>query len=418
MTNPSFPPLFRPAAVEAQSDQRLGRPDCTLPLRTTLLVYLFSLLIALAIAWLYWGSYTRRVTVAGQIQPGDQVLRLYPGQAGIVEARHVEQGETVRAGQALFTLSAERQSALGPTQQRIAEALAARLQSLAASIAAMQQLGAMQRADLQRRLRLLTGEIARAEQEAHLLARKRALAQQAWQRFNQLAAEGFISPAQLQQKEEERLEAQRAWLAQTRALDGLRREQAGIAAELGEQPLRQQDQQETLRRTTEALRQETAQHQAGHRWQVTAPRAGTLAAVTASAGAPAAVQQPLALLVPADARLEAHLYAPSKAVGFIRPGTAVKLRLDAFPYQKFGHISGRVVSVARSALLPQEIDLPTDARESLYRIRVQLDRADIQAYGRAMPLMPAMRLEADLLLDRRRLYEWVLEPLYSVSGKW
>lgn len=168
MTNPSFPPLFRPAAVEAQSDQRLGRPDCTLPLRTTLLVYLFSLLIALAIAWLYWGSYTRRVTVAGQIQPGDQVLRLYPGQAGIVEARHVEQGETVRAGQALFTLSAERQSALGPTQQRIAEALAARLQSLAASIAAMQQLGAMQRADLQRRLRLLTGEIARAEQEAHL----------------------------------------------------------------------------------------------------------------------------------------------------------------------------------------------------------------------------------------------------------
>ncbi|WP_215781446.1 MULTISPECIES: HlyD family secretion protein [unclassified Paludibacterium] len=411
-------PLFRPQAVAAQAEQLLGRPSGLLPVRTTLLVYLLAALATLTLAWLYASSYTRRVTVSGDIQPGDQVLRLYPAQSGVVLQRHVQQGERVQAGQLLFTLSAERHSDGSPTQQRISAALQARLQSLHASMAAGKRLGALQLSDLQRRLTLLGAEASRAEQESALLRQQLELARQTQQRFAQLASAGFVSTVQQQQKERERLEAERQWQAQQRLLTTLQRDRAALLAELHAHPLRELDQQLSLGRAAEALAQELAQHQAGHRWQVLAPRAGVLAAINATQGAPVSPSLPLGLLVPADAGLEAHLYAPSRAIGFIRPGTAVKLRLDAFPYQKFGHVHGTVLTVAQSALQPQEIEGQGQSREALYRIRVRLQGNTIRAYGQPMPLLPAMRLEADLLLDTRRLYEWALEPLYSVSGKW
>ena len=55
--------------------------------------------------------------------------------------------------------------------------------------------------------------------------------------------------------------------------------------------------------------------------------------------------------------------------------------------------------------------------ESLYRITVDIAAQTINAYGKPQPLQVGMLLEADMLQDTRRLYEWVLEPLYSLTGK-
>ena len=55
--------------------------------------------------------------------------------------------------------------------------------------------------------------------------------------------------------------------------------------------------------------------------------------------------------------------------------------------------------------------------EPVYPMRVALDRQSITAYGANYGLQPGMRLEADILLEKRRLYEWVLDPLYSLTGR-
>ena len=60
-------------------------------------------------------------------------------------------------------------------------------------------------------------------------------------------------------------------------------------------------------------------------------------------------------LVPAGARLEARLYGPSRAIGFVRPGQRVLLRYEAFPHQKFGQYEGVVRSVSRSTVGPAEL---------------------------------------------------------------
>ena len=128
-------------------------------------------------------------------------------------------------------------------------------------------------------------------------------------------------------------------------------------------------------------------------------------------------------LVPAGSRLEARLYGPSRAIGFVRPGQRVLLRYEAFPHQKFGQYEGVVRSVSRSTVGPAELSgqgapLPgLVPGEPVYRVTVELAAQTATAYGEAVPLQPGMQLEADVLIETRRLYQWVLDPLHSLTGR-
>lgn len=133
----------------------------------------------------------------------------------------------------------------------------------------------------------------------------------------------------------------------------------------------------------------------------------------------------MASLIPQGATLTAHLYAAPRQAGFIEPGQPVLMRYAAYPYQKFGMARGRVVDVAKSPYAAQELPAhiasaiqgSATPSELFYRVTVALDSPSIEVYGQAQPLQAGMLLEADVVQDKRRLYEWDLEPLYSVTGK-
>jgi membrane fusion protein len=144
-----------------------------------------------------------------------------------------------------------------------------------------------------------------------------------------------------------------------------------------------------------------------------------VAALLVEPGQTVAPGTTLATIIPAPAALEAHLYAPSRAIGFVREGQAVLLRYVAFPHQKFGAHLGRIAAIARNPLSPGELGFapPDGSREPLYRIKVALPSQSVDAYGRAEPLQPGMLVEADIQLDRRVLLEWIFEPLLSLAGR-
>lgn len=157
---------------------------------------------------------------------------------------------------------------------------------------------------------------------------------------------------------------------------------------------------------------------------MTAPQGGTVTAIVAEIGGPADTSRPLLSIVPAGSELQAHLYGSSRTVGFLKPGQTVLLRYEAYPYQKFGHHQGVIASISRSPLSPDAMDpqLATLAghaggNEPVYRITVDLERQTILAYGEALPLQPGMRLQADIALETRSIYEWILDPLYTLTGK-
>ena len=153
---------------------------------------------------------------------------------------------------------------------------------------------------------------------------------------------------------------------------------------------------------------------------VKAPVSGVVATQIVKPGQAVQAGQPLLSLLPGDGKLEAELLVPSRAIGFIAPGDTVLLRYQAFPYQKFGHQQGRVARISRSALSGGELGtLIGNAQqgEPYYRITVALAQQAITAYGKPEPLKPGMLLDADVMGEKRRLIEWIFEPLYSLAGR-
>jgi membrane fusion protein len=118
--------------------------------------------------------------------------------------------------------------------------------------------------------------------------------------------------------------------------------------------------------------------------------------------------------VPEGAQLQAHLFAPSGAVGFVRPEQGVRLRVQAYAHQKFGVLAGRVVQVSRTPLGAEELVglVPSGGGEPMFRITVALDTKEW-----SQPLAAGMRLDADVLLERRRLVEWLFAPVIGLKQR-
>ena len=198
-----------------------------------------------------------------------------------------------------------------------------------------------------------------------------------------------------------------------RQLASLQRERAQLEQSLEDIPAQRVAQQSATARDLALLDREQVQNDANGELLVEAPVAGLVASRLIEPGQAVQAGQPLLSLLPAGSHLQARLFVPSRAIGFIEPGDNVLLRYQAFPYQKFGHHEGVVSRVSRSAMSPAG----GEAGEPYYRVLVDIDRQSITAYGRQEPLRPGMVLEADIMGERRKLYEWVLEPLYSITGK-
>jgi membrane fusion protein len=334
----------------------------------------------------------------------------------------------VRAGDVLFVLSVDRATFGGDTQANVQQSLAARRRSLQDAAEQRAQLLQEQRGALARRLDDMRRESLQLQTESELQRKRLALARAAEARLESLRAENFVSSAQVQAKAEDVLGVQAQLQALERQQAAQRREIDTLEAQWRELPLRERAQQGEIERDLSLLAQQAAESEAKSRIVVRAPQDGIVTALIAEPGQSVNPSAALASLVPANARLQAQLYAPSSAVGFLRPEQAVLLRYQAYPYQKFGHHAGHVLQVSRTPLLQSELaGLPLPGTvsgaalgsngEPLYRITVALDAQSVQAYGQAQPLAAGMQLDADVLLERRRLIEWIFEPLLSVAGR-
>ena len=120
---------------------------------------------------------------------------------------------------------------------------------------------------------------------------------------------------------------------------------------------------------------------------------------------------PLLTLLPRGGRLEARLFVPTRAVGFVRPGDGVELLYDAFPHQRFGSFRARVRRVASAILAPDEVPSPIVLDESVCTVDAELGEQWVDAFGQRIALKPGMLLDAYILQERRPIMQWLLSPL-------
>ena len=416
---------FRAEVSNANRQPWLGQVQLVHPVSLIMLSVGVLVMLLLTAALLFFGEYTRKARISGVLVPDLGVIRLVPPVVGRVLERNVSEGQAVRAGDVMFVLALPDSTLATDAQAQVRLSIDERRRSLLDSSRNLGLLVGSQAAALDRRLAEMKREQAQAEAETALHRQRMVLAQQSLARLESLSNENFISPAQVQSKREDFIGLQSQAKALDRQAAALARDRAMLEGERNALPLASQSRQGEIDRDLASLSREAAEQNAVRQIVVRAPQDGTVSAVLAEPGQSVSPASALASLVPADARMQAHLFATSGAVGFLRPDQQVRLRFEAFPYQKFGHQNGHVLQVSRTPLAPAELaGLPLagaltadHAAEPMFRITVAMDDADLHAFGREKVLVAGMRLQADVLLERRRLIEWLFAPMLGLSGR-
>jgi membrane fusion protein len=236
------------------------------------------------------------------------------------------------------------------------------------------------------------------------------------ERQKELQMQGFVSTEAVEQKRSEWLQHKlnRSMLGRNQLQ--LEREVATQQEELRLIASRSQSQRAQLWRDIATSEQEFNEH-SSKRIQLIAPIDGVVTQISAAAGQTVRPDLPIMTIVPVGSAAEVLLLIPSRSIGFIRVGQKVSVRYQAYPYEHYGRHYGVVKEIASAALPPQEVVQHIRVEEPVYTVRVSLPSNYLDYQGSQLPLSPGMVVEADVELDRLKIYQWLLEPLYRLGGR-
>jgi membrane fusion protein len=410
--------LFRQEAIDAQREKLLGEVSKARPVPMWVFTVLSATLAVALVAFSFLGEYTRRERVDGYLELDQGAARVSAPEAAVVVDLMVKEGDEIAAGQAIARLSREKTTASGVNaSELVRQELAGRLRSLDSEQSQAEMLGEQQAAQARKRVDDLRKELDQADAGVRAQQQRLASAQQDAQRFSQLVKEGFASEAMSRERRNDLLD-------QTTKVESLKTSRAAIERELraaqAELPLieiRMRTQLQQIEQRKSELQQSLVQEEARSDSEVRAPIAGIVTNIAAARGQSVAADANLATIMPKGSGLHAQLLVPTRAIGFIEAGNRVVLRYDAFPFQRFGQYPGRVTSVGRTVWSPGEQVGSLTVHEPAYRIEVALEHQSVRSGAQEFPLRPGMLVNADILLERRTVFEWVFEPVLALRER-
>lgn len=427
---------FLPAALELQDTPVSPAPRIAMGLIIGFMV--------IALVWAVFGRIDVVATAHGKIVPNDRSKTVQPVETAVVKAIHVTDGQHVKAGDLLLELdatSADADRTRFANDTLSARAQAARAKALLAALdgrtpqlapiagadaarqAQEQRLVQGQWQEVQAKLARIDADIARREAErgsvqeiVRKLEQTAPLARQRAQDFKDLVDKNYISKHGYLDKEQVRIE-QEADLATQQSR--LRELSAAIAegrsqrtALLSETRRIALDSLSDAEQKSVSFDQEQIKADSrGRQMMLTAPVSGTVQQLAVhTVGGVVTPAQPLLVIVPSDNPLEVEAVLDNKDIGFVNAGQPAVIKIETFPFTKYGTIDGTVSSVSGDAVADEKKGLVYVARVGLARTQLQVDEKRVN-------LQPGMAVTVEVKTGNRRVIEYFLSPLLQAKDE-
>lgn len=422
---------FLPAAMALQDT-----PPHPAPRRVA---WVLSALFVLALIWATYGQVDVVAVAHGRIIVSQHSKLIQPLETSVVKSIHVKDGDKVRAGQLLIGLDAtgtqadanrvsqERgaqwaellrtQSLLRSLASAAPPQLAEHAQLSAAELAAARAQLLSDWADISAKLAKLEAEIARrkaeittAEQMVAKLQATLPLAEARERDFKALSDQGFVAGHAGQDRARERIEQERdlatALARRSEAQAALRESEHARLAYRAETERQLRDRFSQAELKTRQLSEEGAKaEQRQALTQLSAPVNGTVQQLAVhTAGGVVTPAQVLLVLVPDESAVSAEVVLENKDVGFVRQGQAATIKLETFPFTRYGTVGASVSSISADAVNDEK-------RGAIFPATLLLEQAALQVDGKRIKLSPGMNLTAEIKTGRRRVIDYLLSPV-------
>lgn len=412
---PARPALFRQEAIDFLHQRHSwGEVVSLQPISSKILSWTLAGLVAFILVFISIAQYARKETVTGYLTPTFGTAKIFVPQQGFIKELHVKEGQEVAEGDPLLTIVTSQINANGDdVNAAVLEALARQREVVERQIAAEERRTVSEHERLASTTKAIEGEIAQLEDQRNIQNERLKLSESFVSTGATLIAKGALPAVELKRREQAALE-QAQNLASLDQQITVRRSQLTDARHTLEQlPTVAAERLRVLRGDLSWIEQRTAEVDGRRAYVIKAPTSGRVSTLQATVGKVADPKHMQLEIIPLDSTLQAELFFPTRASGFVRPGQQVRILYDAFPYQKFGTYRGSVAKVSHTILTGNDATGPITLKEPAYRVTVLPERPDIDAYGRKMPLQPGMLLKADVILEQRSLMRWLLDPVLS-----
>jgi HlyD family secretion protein len=422
------------------------RPPARLP---RVLLVTVAVLIALLLAWAVFAQLDIIATAEGRLVPISFTKLVQPAEAGVVTEILVKDGDAVKEGQLLLRLDARASqadtAALGHevalkklTLRRIEAELADQplLPGRGEPPLLYAQVDAQFRARRQAYLDAVAQEQeTRARAQADLHASQQQLSkltqtlpsyQQSAQAYRQLVKEGFVGELAANEKGREATEREQDVKVQTANVQS-----GALAIAQSERKLAALRSQYRSQLENERIETLATLNRSDQEWQKSTVRAGQLEIrapnagivkdlATTTRGAVVSAGALLMNIVPQGEPLQAEVQLHNEDVGFVSVGQLAKVKVAAYPFQKYGLLDGRVILVSADAADPkqqQQQPQPPGQPQLNYRAIVQIDSPVLTsaATGEKLALNPGMAVTAEVQQGRRSVIEYLLSPVKKVA---
>jgi membrane fusion protein len=408
--------LFRQEAVDHQRHRLLGDVLVYQPIAQRSLAWLAVAIAAAIGSFLFWGEYARKEGVHGLLVPDRGVVQVYARNAGTIVELSVTENQIITEGQPLLTVQVEQSTQNGGLADTVTlEVIARRKIEAEAQIKLAEQNAEFDRRNLVTQIAAIAEEVEQLHKQREIQTQLAALAEADVKAAESLKRSGAVTETEFRRRSEAFLTAAQREADLGRQLVSRNGDLAQTRNKLEQLPVTTADRISQLRAAVLDLDQRAAEIEGKRAYVARAPIAGRVTALQAAVGTNADGRLPLLTIVPVDGKLQAEIYIPSRAIGFVKPDQEVRLLYEAFPYQRFGAYRGRVLTVSKAILAASEVPAVIGAKEPVYRAVVELASQTIAAEGQTIPLQAGEQLTANIILDRRTLFEWILSPLAEVK---
>jgi membrane fusion protein len=409
------PALFRQEAVDfLHQRQSWGEVVSLQPISSMILSWTLASLVAFILVFISIAQYARKETVTGYLTPTFGTAQIVVPQQGFVKELHVKEGQAVAEGDPLLTIVTSQISANGDdVNATVLAALARQREVIERQIAAEERRTASEHERLASTTKGIEGEIAQLEDQRNIQNERLKLSESFVSTGATLIAKGALPAVELKRREQAALEQAQNLASLDQQITARRTQLTDARHTLEQLPTVAAERTRVLRGDLSWIEQRTAEVDGRRAYVIKAPTSGRVSTLQATVGKVADPKHMQLEIIPLDSTLQAELFFPTRASGFVRPGQQVRILYDAFPYQKFGTYRGTVAKVSHTILTGNDATGPITLKEPAYRVTVLPERPDIDAYGRKMPLQPGMLLKADVILEQRSLMRWLLDPMLS-----
>jgi len=398
----------------------------------------------LAVLWAVFGYLDVVVVAQGKIVPNDNVKTIQPIETAAVKGIYVRDGQTVKAGDLLVQLDATAASAdtarlendliLARLQAARSEAVLEGLDGKEAVLKVLSGIDPDRLSEARRqldsqgheckaKLERIEADITRCEAEVrstlevvNRLERTVPIAQERAETFKKLLEQEVVSKQDYLEKERARIEQEGELAAQREksqaiqaALEEGRKQRAVHIAETRRTTL--DTQREADQKVTTNAQELIKAQQRARLMRLVAPVDGSVQQLAVhTVGGVVTPAQQLMVIVPADHPLEVEAFVENKDIGFVNAGQEAEIKIETFPYTKYGTIRGEVKHVSSDAINDEK-------RGLIYSSRLKMERLTIRVENKLVNLTSGMAVTVEIKTNDRRVIEYFLTPLLQYSSE-